>query len=318
MHAHQNGHVHHHHTGDDHDISKRRVKAACTNCKKAKARCDQQRPCSRCVERGCTECVDAFPRRVGRRRNHFFTKIVTETEVKHSGEFVQPTKTKKRRRRTKAKRTRQAEKSTPPLKSKKLKIAKNVKPLNLETSNDSNLPQLPLLRQCNDFSLNMFTLPQLSPNSADHVLGSPRDACKSFEFQHDNKADMTLKNEGLSNLGATWSNKTADLHNMNPGIDNFYGLKGEQPQPLLPLDLPLELDPVPKTESHSDTSSETSGDGSALNPMEKIGSLDLVPSDDFHDDWMTLLGDNQEASDNPITMSNDVDVFGMDLNTILC
>eukprot|EP00471_Norrisiella_sphaerica_P004262 CAMPEP_0184487492 /NCGR_PEP_ID=MMETSP0113_2-20130426/10146_1 /TAXON_ID=91329 /ORGANISM="Norrisiella sphaerica, Strain BC52" /LENGTH=129 /DNA_ID=CAMNT_0026869823 /DNA_START=644 /DNA_END=1033 /DNA_ORIENTATION=- len=129
---------------------------------------------------------------------------------------------------------------------------------------------------------------------------------------------MTLKNEGLSNLGATWSNKTADLHNMNPGIDNFYGLKGEQPQPLLPLDLPLELDPVPKTESHSDTSSETSGDGSALNPMEKIGSLDLVPSDDFHDDWMTLLGDNQEASDNPITMSNDVDVFGMDLNTILC
>jgi len=58
-----------------------RVKAACTNCKKAKARCDRGRPCSRCVERGYDECVDAFPRRVGRRRNHFFDRIVTEHEV---------------------------------------------------------------------------------------------------------------------------------------------------------------------------------------------------------------------------------------------
>eukprot|EP00471_Norrisiella_sphaerica_P005077 CAMPEP_0184487382 /NCGR_PEP_ID=MMETSP0113_2-20130426/9953_1 /TAXON_ID=91329 /ORGANISM="Norrisiella sphaerica, Strain BC52" /LENGTH=373 /DNA_ID=CAMNT_0026869673 /DNA_START=54 /DNA_END=1175 /DNA_ORIENTATION=- len=48
-----------------------RVKTACTNCKLAKARCDNGRPCSRCIKRGCQEtCVDAVPKRRGRKRNH--------------------------------------------------------------------------------------------------------------------------------------------------------------------------------------------------------------------------------------------------------
>mmetsp|Transcript_9114 Transcript_9114/g.13669 ORF Transcript_9114/g.13669 Transcript_9114/m.13669 type:complete len:330 (-) Transcript_9114:82-1071(-) len=59
-----------------------RVKTACTNCKMAKARCDNGRPCSRCVKRGCERtCVDAVPKRRGRKRSPEFTnKTVTKTE----------------------------------------------------------------------------------------------------------------------------------------------------------------------------------------------------------------------------------------------
>jgi len=50
--------------------SRNRVKTACTNCKLAKARCDNGRPCSRCVKRGCQDtCIDAIPKRRGRKRN---------------------------------------------------------------------------------------------------------------------------------------------------------------------------------------------------------------------------------------------------------
>jgi hypothetical protein len=55
-----------HHTNEG---SRSRVKTACTNCKLAKARCDNGRPCSRCVKRGCqSTCVDAVPKRRGRKR----------------------------------------------------------------------------------------------------------------------------------------------------------------------------------------------------------------------------------------------------------
>uniref|UniRef100_A0A7S4DWA6 Zn(2)-C6 fungal-type domain-containing protein n=1 Tax=Lotharella globosa TaxID=91324 RepID=A0A7S4DWA6_9EUKA len=58
-----------------------RVKTACTNCKLAKARCDNGRPCGRCVRRGCERtCVDAVPKRRGRKRNHENSKIIVKPE----------------------------------------------------------------------------------------------------------------------------------------------------------------------------------------------------------------------------------------------
>ncbi len=52
------------------DSARIRVKMACTNCKLAKARCDNGRPCSRCVKRGCADsCVDAIPKRRGPRQH---------------------------------------------------------------------------------------------------------------------------------------------------------------------------------------------------------------------------------------------------------
>lgn len=59
-----------------------RVKTACTNCKLAKARCDNGRPCSRCVKRGCERtCVDAVPKRRGRKRNQEGVKATLTKEA---------------------------------------------------------------------------------------------------------------------------------------------------------------------------------------------------------------------------------------------
>mmetsp|Transcript_12461 Transcript_12461/g.14770 ORF Transcript_12461/g.14770 Transcript_12461/m.14770 type:complete len:369 (-) Transcript_12461:333-1439(-) len=61
--------------------SRNRVKTACTNCKLAKARCDNGRPCSRCVKRGCQDtCIDAIPKRRGRKRNQDGNKLAVCTE----------------------------------------------------------------------------------------------------------------------------------------------------------------------------------------------------------------------------------------------
>ena len=93
----------------------RRVKAACTNCKKAKARCDHGRPCSRCVERGLDNCVDAYPKRVGRRRQHFFDAIVTAEDVERLSEARSKENKSRRRRRGRAKghRSRSAKTALP-------------------------------------------------------------------------------------------------------------------------------------------------------------------------------------------------------------
>mmetsp|Transcript_7530 Transcript_7530/g.11399 ORF Transcript_7530/g.11399 Transcript_7530/m.11399 type:complete len:354 (+) Transcript_7530:104-1165(+) len=74
----------------------RRVRVACTNCKRSKARCGAQRPCKRCVERGLKECIDAFPRRVGRRRNHFFDQVVSEKQVEQVNTELQRIANRKR------------------------------------------------------------------------------------------------------------------------------------------------------------------------------------------------------------------------------
>jgi len=42
-----------------------RSRQACTNCHKARARCDSQRPCSRCVRLGIADCCETF---VGKKR----------------------------------------------------------------------------------------------------------------------------------------------------------------------------------------------------------------------------------------------------------
>ena len=102
--------------------SSRRVKAACTNCKKAKARCDHQRPCLRCVERGLSDCVDAFPRRVGRRRYHFLKGVVSQEDVKKMGGEIKSTK-KPRKRRSRAKKRNRKTAETNVESVKKAKLA---------------------------------------------------------------------------------------------------------------------------------------------------------------------------------------------------
>jgi len=148
----------------------RRVKAACTNCKKAKAKCDAQRPCSRCVERGLCECIDAFPRRVGRRRNHFFNKIVTESEVKAvQGERPKPKKPRSRKSRKRSKRD--DEKQTPPLPSTGKRFKAQVPLLDLNLNMEGNMApfkaQIPLLdlnpqrdTKMNSFDMNVFDIPE--------------------------------------------------------------------------------------------------------------------------------------------------------------
>eukprot|EP00954_Amorphochlora_amoebiformis_P002156 168902-Amorphochlora_amoeboformis.AAC.2 len=60
-----------------------RTRTACTNCKKAKTRCSDERPCARCVKRGATNCVDAVPRRLGRKRIHHFLGAISQAELLH-------------------------------------------------------------------------------------------------------------------------------------------------------------------------------------------------------------------------------------------
>lgn len=62
---------------------KPRTRTACVQCKRAKTRCDAKRPCGRCVRRGVPahECVDAVPRRLGRKRIHHFTGAVSKAEL---------------------------------------------------------------------------------------------------------------------------------------------------------------------------------------------------------------------------------------------
>uniref|UniRef100_A0A7S2TQB9 Zn(2)-C6 fungal-type domain-containing protein n=1 Tax=Lotharella oceanica TaxID=641309 RepID=A0A7S2TQB9_9EUKA len=69
-----------------------RVKTACTNCKLAKARCDNGRPCGRCVRRGCeSTCVDAVPKRRGRKRNHDISKSIAKPEEPEEEEAQEKT-----------------------------------------------------------------------------------------------------------------------------------------------------------------------------------------------------------------------------------
>ena len=52
------------------DDRRSRVPMACTRCKTAHTRCDTKRPCGRCVRRGVADsCVDAIPKRRGRKRS---------------------------------------------------------------------------------------------------------------------------------------------------------------------------------------------------------------------------------------------------------
>ena len=58
-------------SGDDREAATAsgRVVRACSNCKKAKARCDQQRPCIRCVRTGKQDmCVDSVHAKRGRKQ----------------------------------------------------------------------------------------------------------------------------------------------------------------------------------------------------------------------------------------------------------
>mmetsp|Transcript_12381 Transcript_12381/g.18479 ORF Transcript_12381/g.18479 Transcript_12381/m.18479 type:complete len:492 (-) Transcript_12381:149-1624(-) len=64
-----------------------RVKTACTNCKAAKARCDTNRPCGRCVKREFPhKCVDAVPKRRGRKRSHDHVYSRAKMMVERMGE----------------------------------------------------------------------------------------------------------------------------------------------------------------------------------------------------------------------------------------
>ncbi|KAJ7490168.1 hypothetical protein B0H11DRAFT_1719298 [Mycena galericulata] len=52
-----------------------RVRNACTNCRKACKKCDEHRPCLRCVKYNIThECVDGVQRRTGQKRGPYKKK----------------------------------------------------------------------------------------------------------------------------------------------------------------------------------------------------------------------------------------------------
>eukprot|EP00468_Gymnochlora_sp_CCMP2014_P002999 CAMPEP_0167755192 /NCGR_PEP_ID=MMETSP0110_2-20121227/8687_1 /TAXON_ID=629695 /ORGANISM="Gymnochlora sp., Strain CCMP2014" /LENGTH=265 /DNA_ID=CAMNT_0007641151 /DNA_START=134 /DNA_END=932 /DNA_ORIENTATION=- len=95
------------------------------------------------------DCIDAFPRRVGRRRNHFFKQIVTEDQVKghkdSDGLVVQQNsrrrKTTGRTRRRKKKRTLDEMSKSPVSTSKKLRPT--VAPLQLSDAFSSKVLPLP-------------------------------------------------------------------------------------------------------------------------------------------------------------------------------
>jgi hypothetical protein len=59
---------------------KTRVPMACTRCKMSHTRCDTKRPCGRCVRRGeADSCVDAIPKRRGRKRSEDATDLPLPT-----------------------------------------------------------------------------------------------------------------------------------------------------------------------------------------------------------------------------------------------
>ncbi|GAB5367824.1 hypothetical protein AAMO2058_001264800 [Amorphochlora amoebiformis] len=282
-----------HHHRDDHDNytkSGRRVKAACTNCKKAKARCDQQRPCTRCVERNCTECVDAFPRRVGRRRNHFFNRIVTEMEVKatHPNDA---TKKIKRTRKGRAKRPRDKKKSR-----KQLKTPENA-PKRLKSSLIKPL-QLGLGLGADPFSLDVFKLPELKrqipspkiPRVQPESYGSLLSARQYSEMRHSSRPQRPMS-------------PTMKVQNQLPQNSNLQSPTFQTiPMPSITSSMLKTLSPI-----SSDSNSETGSESAPL-----VDDLDFLSMDMGMDMGMDFMSNAA-----PFTMDLPVPISstGVDLLT---
>eukprot|EP00465_Bigelowiella_longifila_P015515 CAMPEP_0185253014 /NCGR_PEP_ID=MMETSP1359-20130426/1929_1 /TAXON_ID=552665 /ORGANISM="Bigelowiella longifila, Strain CCMP242" /LENGTH=319 /DNA_ID=CAMNT_0027835315 /DNA_START=62 /DNA_END=1021 /DNA_ORIENTATION=+ len=310
------------HDNHFHESTKRRVKAACTNCKKAKARCDQQRPCSRCVQKNCAECVDAFPRRVGRRRNHYLNTIVTENEVKQSGALIKSKPRRRKRRRSgmtkksddtieNKKGNDAKERQTPPLRAKKFKLSKKLTPLNLDIANQDlavhpanlDIAVHPIMeRNSNppteflgiDFSVfDPITSPPKYPNSAGGLLPTVLSTPKNFPF---GEPDSNF--DGISNPEF----KSIEHRVKEPSPS--YPLKENSNDDLL-FDERAFLEPVSQnfTEIHSDTASDSELSTDHLIPVQDVGELNnILPVDDLS--WMESLPRDEST------------IFGMD--SILC
>mmetsp|Transcript_46649 Transcript_46649/g.75029 ORF Transcript_46649/g.75029 Transcript_46649/m.75029 type:complete len:323 (+) Transcript_46649:259-1227(+) len=300
--------------------TKRRVKAACTNCKKAKARCDQQRPCSRCVQKNCAECVDAFPRRVGRRRNHYLNKIVTENEVKASGALIksQPKK-RKRRRSGKAKKSNDAKESqTPPLRAKKFKSSTNLTPLKLDTTDQD---QGVMHKITTDQDLGIHQIMERAPiqpaefSGIDLSIFEPSPPLQKLSSSEDVLTSQT----GLSTpKNFPFGEPDSNLFDGTPTMPTL-GIRSDGHQVKESSPYPLKetsndeflfnerafMEPVSQdfTESHSDTASDSELSTDNLFQVQDVGELnDILPIDGFS--WMEGLQRDEST------------VFGMD--SILC
>mmetsp|Transcript_2914 Transcript_2914/g.6818 ORF Transcript_2914/g.6818 Transcript_2914/m.6818 type:complete len:331 (+) Transcript_2914:103-1095(+) len=279
---------------------KQRVKAACTNCKKAKARCDHGRPCSRCVERGLTECVSAFPRRVGRRRNHFFDHIVTEEEVIKSGEAV-TSKTKRR------KRTRRAKPSS---RTKRLRTEK--KTPEIVPSGKRRQSPSPLNLSFGKKAATLFELPTFQPKSEEHVLGSPKSPKQNRAaplevpalppvsplkeiINLSRKPFFSFDDEQWKRMEIAPVDNNANEMSVDKSFSLGHGGGEGQSLQNPPLDILPTLpdfdldsfvnDSTPNSigENHSDTASDTSLD--IPSSSEHIGDLDLFSTVENSNDW---------------------------------
>jgi len=295
---------------DSHFHTKRRVKAACTNCKKAKARCDQQRPCSRCVQKNCAECVDAFPRRVGRRRNHYLDKIVTENEVKASGALIKSKPRKRKRRRsgkTKTKKNNNAEEGqTPPLRAEKPKTSKKLIPLTLDTTNqDQDLDIHDIVErtspQPSGFSWNdLFEpTPSLGKNQSSEYLPSPTllSTPKNFPF---GEPDSNLF-DGISSKSIPQMKSVACQEKETAPSYPFKEISNDDL--LLNEEIFMEPGSENLAENHSDTASDSELSTGHLLQVQDVDELDgILPAHGLT--WMESLS------------RDETNIFGMD--SILC
>uniref|UniRef100_A0A7S2TGB2 Zn(2)-C6 fungal-type domain-containing protein n=1 Tax=Lotharella oceanica TaxID=641309 RepID=A0A7S2TGB2_9EUKA len=270
--------------------SGRRVKAACTNCKKAKAKCDRGRPCTRCVERGLPHCVDAFPRRVGRRRNHFFNNILTEVEVKAIQSHLPKKKKAKRSRKRAAKRTvRDEERKTPPLAANK-RFKAQVPVLKLEEPNSgadgSN----------SSFSMDIFKVPsQLGLHDMPKLDFAPKqDITKGSDLEN-TSLPMTPKFEFPTdlNLPGKWAAQgdvqvPAPAPSCNPisSPSVHSDASNENKPPVLDrglsfLDRPLSMGFVKPSSPSTTEGSYCSSSCSDLPTFEDVGDLGFLVDDPF-------------------------------------
>lgn len=249
------------------------MKAACTNCKKAKARCDHGRPCTRCVERGLTDCVDAFPRRVGRRRNHFFNHIVTESEVR----AVQPEKKPKAKSKPRKKRTRAKTR-----KPKRTRDQENVTPpMNPVNSNKRFKPDVPALKLADTSSLvDEFLPPSFSGDpdvKLDHMPTSVFSESTVSELMSDFNTDalvqFSLDTPKFDFAPVKSDIKAYGVRNLSinsPSMERGLSFLDED------LSSPLNNTSLPLEDSCSETCSSSSCSDLPFS-NEEVGSLD-VPS----------------------------------------
>jgi len=182
------------------------VKVACVNCRKACKKCDEARPCARCIKMDlCATCVDGErkPREKGVRRGPYKRQKQLQQQQQNQNSTNDPKATTSTKTNDKdgIQKTRQKKKKT----QKQLK--QEVEAENATTANKSNIIN-----------------PLQVSNSTVNALQAPINIANPLQVQNTEAQllQTTLSQDPTMQL----TQPTADLLNGTPSYNEFYGLYG--------------------------------------------------------------------------------------------